>query len=120
MKNGKRNKSIDEIVGNNIRTFRRVNGIDRKTLAEKFHISDDALYRIEKGETGLSGEYAYILATEFGCDMNFIYGKADVEEMLIKSMEKAMESTEKEEIRQMASRILRYAAELLSSDSELK
>lgn len=119
MKNGKKDQSIDEIIGNNVRTFRKINGIERKALAAKFHISDDALYRIEKGEAGLSGEYAYILANEFNCDMNFIYGKIGVSELLLKSMESAMDNTGKEEIRQMASRMLRYAAELLEDESEL-
>ena len=51
--------------------------------------------------------------------MNFIYGKIDVSELLLKSMESAMDNTGKEEIRQMASRMLRYAAELLEDESEL-
>ena len=115
MDSGKKNKSIDEIIGNNVKTFRKLNGIGRKELAEKFHISDDALYRIEKGETGLSGEYAYIMACEYGCDMNFIYGRIDVEEYILNSMEDLMNRDNKEDIGQKVPRMLRYAAELLES-----
>ena len=118
MKNKKKNQSIDEIIGNNVKTFRKLNGIERKTLADKFHISDDAMYRIEKGETGLSGEYAYIMACEYGCDMNFIYGKIDVEEFILNSMEDVINNVDKKEIGQKVSRMLRYAAELLESGFE--
>ncbi len=63
----------DEIIGANVRRFRESQGISRKELAEIFHISEDGIYRIERGETGLSSSYAYILANELHCDMNFIY-----------------------------------------------
>lgn len=64
----------DEIIGANVKRFRESQGISRKELAEVFHISPDGVYRIERGETGLSSSYAYILANELHCDMNFIYG----------------------------------------------
>ena len=32
MKNGKKDQSIDEIIGNNVRTFRKINGIERKGI----------------------------------------------------------------------------------------
>ena len=118
MKVGKKDQSVDKIIENNIKVFRDIHGISRKDLASRFHISDDALYRIEKGQTGLSGEYAYILSDEFGCDMNFIYGKADVFEFILDSMKKAMESSDKENIKQMASRMLRYAARLIDEMSD--
>lgn len=66
----------DEIIGANVRRFREAYGISREELAHIFHISDDGMYRIERGETGLSSSYAYILAHELHCDMNFIYGIA--------------------------------------------
>lgn len=64
----------DEIIGANIKIFREAYGITREKLAGIFHVSDDGMYRIERGETGLSSSYAYILANELHCDMNFIYG----------------------------------------------
>lgn len=50
--------------------------------------------------------------------MNFIYGKADVFEFILDSMKKAMESSDKENIKQMASRMLRYAARLIDEMSD--
>ena len=64
----------DVIIGDNVRRFREAYGIRRAQLAQIFHISVDAVYRIERGQTGLSSSYAYILATKLHCDMNFIYG----------------------------------------------
>ncbi len=66
----------DAIIGANLKKFRSVYGISRKELAEIFHISEDGVYRIERGETGLSSSYAYILAKDLHCDMNFIFGNA--------------------------------------------
>lgn len=74
----------DEIIGANLKRFRRVYGISRKKMAEIFHISEDGVYRIERGETGLSSTYAFILAKELHCDMNFIYGTTS-EPMVINS-----------------------------------
>lgn len=51
----------DEIIGANVKKFRESQGISRKDLAHIFHISEDGVYRIERGETGLSSAYAYIL-----------------------------------------------------------
>ena len=64
----------DEIIGANVKKFRESQGISRKDLAHIFHISEDGVYRIERGETGVSSAYAYILANQLHCDMNFIYG----------------------------------------------
>ena len=66
----------DAIIGANLKKFRSVYGISRKELAKIFHISEDGVYRIERGETGLSSSYAYILAQDLHCDMNFIFGNA--------------------------------------------
>lgn len=44
----------DEIIGANVKKFRESQGISRKDLAHIFHISEDGVYRIERGETGLS------------------------------------------------------------------
>ena len=64
----------DALIGASLKKFREVFQIKRKELAEIFHISEDGVYRIERGETGLSSSYAYILAQKLHCDMNFIYG----------------------------------------------
>lgn len=67
----------DAVIGANIKRFRQKYNITRKELADIFHISEDGIYRIERGETGLSSSYGYILANELHCDMNFIYGITD-------------------------------------------
>lgn len=64
----------DALIGANLKKFREAFQIKRKEFAEIFHISEDGVYRIERGEIGLSSSYAYILAKELHCDMNFIYG----------------------------------------------
>lgn len=97
---------IDAFIGANIRKFREIQGIERKELAAVFHITDDALYRIEKGQTGLSGTYGYILANELHCDMNFIFGSNPVLDIV--DSEKANSITQKK-----MARMLRYMAELL-------
>ena len=108
-----KNLSINEKIGNNIRIFREVNGISRKTLAEKFCISDDAVYRIERGESGFAGEYAYILANEFGCDMNYIYCSIDDEEVFRRNVKRVLYNTDKENIRESIPGMLRHVAKLL-------
>lgn len=42
----------DEIIGANVKKFRESQGISRKDLAHIFHISEDGVYRIERGEQG--------------------------------------------------------------------
>lgn len=42
----------DALIGANLKKFREVFQIKRKELAEIFHISEDGVYRIERGETG--------------------------------------------------------------------
>lgn len=69
------NNNIDVMIGGNVKKFREMRGMKRKEMADMFRITEDALYRIEKGQTGLSSVYAYILANELHCDMNFIYGR---------------------------------------------
>ncbi len=81
MKSDKENLSIDERIGKNLKAYRKIMGYERKEVAEAFHITDDALYRIEKGQNGLTSVYAYILATQFRCDMNFIFGGTEVPEI---------------------------------------
>lgn len=41
----------DALIGANLKKFREVFQIKRKELAEIFHISEDGVYRIERGET---------------------------------------------------------------------
>ena len=71
-------EKIDQIIGENLKRFREYRGISRKELADYFHIQEDSLYRIEKGDIGLSCEYCYILAKKLHCDMNFIFGISQV------------------------------------------
>ena len=122
MNYGIKNQNIDEIIGNKIKIFRRIYGVKRNELAEKFHISDDAVYRIERGETGFSSEYAYILANEYGCDMNFIYGSEEISEFILKSIGSSIDEAKKngcnDDIMGAAARMLRMAAEILEHNSK--
>ena len=122
MNYGIKNQNIDEIIGNKIKIFRRIYGVKRNELAEKFHISDDAVYRIERGETGLSSEYAYILANEYGCDMNFIYGSEDIFEFILKSIKDSVNKVAGENrssnIMKEVSLMLRLAAEIMEQYHE--
>ena len=122
MNYGIKNQNIDEIIGNKIKIFRRIYGVKRNELAEKFHISDDAVYRIERGETGFSSEYAYILANEYGCDMNFIYGSEEISEFILKSIGSSIDEAKKngcnDDIMGAAARMLRMAAEILEQNSK--
>lgn len=75
MKNSKRKKTdINVKIGKRLKLFRKKNDISADELAAAFGIVKDSLLRIENGSTGLSGEYAYILATRYNCDMNYLFG----------------------------------------------
>lgn len=50
----------DALIGANLKKFREVFQIKRKELAEIFHISEDGVYRIERGETGLSMAFIFM------------------------------------------------------------
>ena len=68
----------DIFIGKRLTMFREIMNIKRKDMAKVMHITEDSLYRIEHGDKGLSGTYAYILAKEYHCDMNFIFGLTDI------------------------------------------
>lgn len=75
MKKSKRKKTdINVKIGKRLKRFRKKNEIPADELASAFGIVKDSLLRIENGSTGLSGEYAYILATRYNCDMNYLFG----------------------------------------------
>lgn len=101
--------NIDALIGGNVKKYREIMGMDRKELASLFHITDDALYRIEKGQTGLSGIYGYILANELNCDMNFIFGRNSIPQQT---------GTEPEdgECRKTMARMLRYFADVIEEE----
>lgn len=101
--------NVDALIGGNVRKFREIIGMERKELASLFHITDDALYRIEKGQTGLSGIYGYILANELNCDMNFIYGRNSIPQQ-------ADTELPDEEHRRTMARMLRYIADMLEEE----
>lgn len=108
-KQGKPEDNVDALIGANVRKFREMQGLGRHELAELFHITEDVLYRIERGQTGLSGVYAYILANELNCDMNFIYGRTMIPQLI------ETEETD-ESRRRMMARMMRYFAGLLDGD----
>lgn len=106
-----RERNIDAEIGANIKKFREIKNMSRQKLADIFHITDDALYRIETGQTGFSGIYAYILAQELDCDMNFIFGKDPVFQT-----DNVIQTDE--ECREEMACTLRYYASLLAQDEE--
>ncbi len=102
-------ESVDELVGQKLKRFREIYSIGRKEMADRFHITEDALYRIEKGKVGLSSEYCYILANELNCDMNYLFGNSPVPQR--------MESFRKKDITgREIGRILRYFAHILETE----
>lgn len=103
--------NVDALIGGNVKKFREMLGMERKELAALFHITDDALYRIEKGQTGLSGIYGYILANRLNCDMNFIFGKNAVPQIF------DTDAADQDHRKTMA-RVLRYFADLLEEQDE--
>lgn len=109
MKRELREKNIHAEIGANIKRFREMKNMSRQKLADIFHITDDALYRIETGQTGFSGIYAYILAQELDCDMNFIFGKDAVFQP-----DKVIQTDE--ECREEMACTLRYYASLLAEE----
>lgn len=111
MKRELRDKNIHAEIGANIKRFREMKNMSRQKLADIFHITDDALYRIETGQTGFSGIYAYILAQELDCDMNFIFGKNAVFQA-----DKGIQTDE--ECREEMACTLRYYASLLAEEEE--
>lgn len=111
MKVKHRGDNVDALIGGNVKKFREMLGMERKELAALFHITDDALYRIEKGQTGLSGIYGYILANRLNCDMNFIFGKNSVPQLI------DTEAADEDHRKTMA-RVLRYFADLLEEQEE--
>lgn len=111
MKMKHRGDNIDALIGGNVKKYREILGMERKELAALFHITDDALYRIEKGQTGLSGIYGYILANRLNCDMNFIFGKNQVPQLI---------ETEAIDVdhRKSIARALRYFADVLEEEDD--
>ncbi len=103
----KDNAEVDKLIGTNLTKFRASRGLTRKELAERFHIQEDSLYRIERGDIGLSCEYCYVLANELHCDMNFIFGTSDVPDFT--------PDDEEVETNQKIARMLRYCASYLES-----
>ena len=83
MKNRIETYKVDAFVGENVKTCRELLGLKRKEVADILHIEDDTLYRIEKGQIGLSSIYSNILATELNFDMDFIYGRRDVPNLMV-------------------------------------
>lgn len=73
-RNSRKKTEINIRIGGRLKRFRIKNGISADELAEAFGIVKDSLLRIENGSTGLSSEYAYILATRYNCDMNYLFG----------------------------------------------
>lgn len=111
MREKHKKQTEDAVVGSNLKKFREISGISRKELAEIFHITEDALYRIEKGDTGLSGTYCYTLANELNCNMNYIFGTAS-SPIRIERM-----NPQDHACRHIA-RMLRYYADLLEEERE--
>lgn len=111
MKGSTRKKTdINVQIGRRLKLFRNRNGIPADDLAEAFGIVRDSLLRIENGSTGLSGEYAYILATRYQCDMNYLFGGIVTDEELYKIDADAREGGNKR-----LAEVLHYIADVVNS-----
>lgn len=100
---------INKKIGGRLKRFRKKNGISAEQMASDFGIVKDSLLRIENGSTGLSGEYAYILATKYGCDMNYLFGG------FITDDDYKMDFHIKEDDNQRLAEILHYIADVVNS-----
>lgn len=73
-KPSRKRTDINVEIGNRLKRLRKENQLSVDEMAEAFGIVRDSYTRIENGTTGLSGEYAYILATKYKFDMNYLIG----------------------------------------------
>lgn len=105
------NIDVDKYIGQRLRKWRKMMGMGRKELAARLHITDDALYRIEAGMTGLSPNYVYTLANELNCDLNFIFGR---EEIPYRTIEKSSGLS----AAGRAAVMLRFCLEILENEGE--
>lgn len=103
---------INVKIGRRLKLFRNRNGISADDMAEAFGILRDSLLRIENGSTGLSGEYAYILATRYKCDMNYLFGGVVTDEEFYK-----IDMDAGEDDNQRVAEILHYIADVVNSGS---
>lgn len=97
-------------IGGRLKRFRVKNEITADEMAEAFGIVRDSLLRIENGSTGLSGEYAYILATKFNCDMNYLFGGVISDDEFYR-----IEINTTEDNNQRLAKLLHYIADVVES-----
>lgn len=97
-------------IGARLKRFRLKNGISADEMADSFGIVKDSLWRIENGSTGLSGEYAYILATKYNCDMNYLFGGFISDDQFYR-----IEMDLKEDDNQRLAEMLHYIADVVDS-----
>lgn len=97
-------------IGGRLKRFRMKNDITADEMAEAFGIVRDSLLRIENGSTGLSGEYAYILATKFNCDMNYLFGGVISDDEFHR-----IEIDMREDDNQRLAQLLHYIADVVDS-----
>lgn len=112
-KSTRKRTDINIKVGSRLKRFRTKNGISAEEMASAFGIVKDSFLRIENGSTGLSGEYAYILATRFRCDMNYIFGGIISDEEFYK-----MNTVLKEDDNQRLAEILYNIADIMNGKPE--
>lgn len=107
-KSTRKRTDINVKIGTRLKNFRTKNGISAEEIAAAFGIVKDSYLRIENGSTGLSGEYAYILATKYNCDMNYLFGGVVSDEEFLK-----VSQFSKEDDNQRLTEILHYIADLV-------
>lgn len=111
MKGSSRKKTdINVKIGGRLKRFRTSNGISAEEMASSFGIVKDSFLRIENGSTGLSGEYAYILATQYNCDMNYLFGGIISDDQFYK-----VDADVKEDDNQRLAEMLHYIADIMNS-----
>lgn len=108
-KSSRKRTDINVIVGRRLKHFRTKNGISAEEMAAAFGIVKDSYLRIENGSTGLSGEYAYILATKYNCDMNYLFGGVVSDDEFFKVNEVV-----REDDNQRLAEVLHYIADLVN------
>lgn len=108
-RNSRKKTEINIRIGGRLKRFRMKNGISADELAEAFGIVKDSLMRIENGSTGLSSEYAYILAIRYNCDMNYLFGGVISEDECLR-----LKKDLRKQDSQYMSRLLHYIADLVA------
>ena len=82
-------KQINKLIGQNIRNFRKENGMSQKHLAERLGLSPQGLLKIEKGIVSTKVETIKKIMDSTGLTPNQIFGVEEIcgkEEIILKQL----------------------------------